>query len=242
MEKGRGRMGSQASDLGRIRNLAVIPARSGSKGLKDKNIKLLNGKHLMGYSIDAALESEIFDCVHVSTDSEQYREIAKGYGADVSFLRPDLLSSDSADTWDVVRYVVNAFQEQGQVFDRITVLQPTSPLRKAGDICGTYKLFEEKHAKSVVSVCEAEHSPRFMGTLDNGLSLEGFLDLNQGVRRQEQKAYYRLNGAIYLFHVSVLDNIQELYGKDSYAYIMPKERSVDIDTMQDFRYAEFLLS
>lgn len=241
MGENRERMGAQTSDMERVSSLAIIPARSGSKGLKDKNIRPLNGKHLIGYSIEAAIESDIFDCVHVSTDSIEYGEIARKYGADVSFLRTDELSSDMADTWDVVRYVVNTFRELGKVFGRVTVLQPTSPLRTGEDIRNAYKLFEEKGAESVVSVCEVSHSPRFMKTLGEGLSMDGFVNLSQNVRRQEQEKYYRLNGAIYMFHVSVLDDIQRLYGKRSYAYIMPEDRSVDIDTIRDFDYAEFLL-
>lgn len=241
MEKDRKRLGTETSNMERIGNLAIIPARSGSKGLKDKNIKLLNGKHLIGYSIEAALESDIFDCVHVSTDSPEYGEIAKLYGADVSFLRPENLSSDTADTWDVVRYVVNYFQGLGQSFQYVTVLQPTSPLRSPEDIKNAYKLLEKKHASSIVSVCEVEHSPQFMKPLNEELSMKDFIDLTKAVRRQDQQKYYRLNGAIYIFHVSVLDNIQELYGDESYAYVMPRERSVDIDTIQDFAYAEHLL-
>ncbi len=241
MEEKRQGMGTQASHLERVSNLAIIPARSGSKGLKDKNIRLLNGKHLIGYSIEAAVKSEIFDCVHVSTDCSEYGEIGKKYGADVSFLRTEELSTDTADTWEVVRYVVNTFRRRGKVFDRVTILQPTSPLRTGEDIRNAYNLFEEKKAESVVSVCEVNHSPRFMKTLGEDLSMEGFVDLSKNVRRQEQEKYYRLNGAIYMFDISVLEDIQRLYGRKSYAFIMPEERSVDIDTIQDFCYAEFLL-
>ncbi len=225
-----------------IKHLAVIPSRSGSKGVENKNIRLLNGRHLMGYSIEAALSSGIFDCVHVSTDCLEYGEIAKQYGADATFLRTRELSDDTADTWDVIRYVTKRFESLGRLFDRVTVLQPTSPLRNAQDIKNAFTLFEEKQAESVISVCEAEHSPRFMKRLGKTLSMEGFVDLNKQVQRQAQEKYYRLNGAIYMIDIAVLENMQALYGKRSYAYIMPKERSVDIDTIQDFEYAEFLLN
>lgn len=225
----------------RVKNLAIIPARSGSKGLKNKNIKRIHGKHLMGYSIEAAFGAEIFDCVHVSTDSEEYREIARLYGADVSFLRPEALSVDSADIWDAVGHVVRTFERRGQYFDMITLLQPTSPLRTSEDIRNAYMLFRKKHAKSIISVCKTEHSPVFMKPLENDFSMEGFVNLDKNVRRQEQETCYRLNGAIYMMSRSVLDNIRELYGKGSYAYVMPQKRSVDIDTEDDFLYAEFLL-
>ncbi|MEY8332187.1 acylneuraminate cytidylyltransferase family protein [Lachnospiraceae bacterium 47-T17] len=241
MEEDRRRLGVEKSNMERIRHLAVVPARSGSKGLKDKNIKKLNGKHLMGYSIEAALNANIFDCVHVSTDSEEYREIARLYGADVSFLRPEGLSVDTADTWNAVRHVVRTFECMGKYFNMVTLLQPTSPLRTSEDIRNAYMLFKEKHAQSVISVCEADHSPMFMKPLGRELSMQDFVNLNQNVRRQERKIYYRLNGAIYMLDRSVLDSIQEIYGKRSYAYVMPRERSVDIDTKDDFCYAEFLL-
>ncbi|MDE5698274.1 MAG: acylneuraminate cytidylyltransferase family protein, partial [Lachnospiraceae bacterium] len=215
-----------------MRNLAVIPARSGSKGLKDKNIRKLNGKHLIGYSIEAAIRSGLFDCVHVSTDNSEYGEIAMRYGADVSFLRTAELSADTADTWDMARYVVNTFRKMGRDFDRITVLQPTSPLRTEEDIRNAYRMFEEKNAESVISVCEVNHSPLFMKPLNKDLSMEGFIDLSRKVRRQEQEKYYRLNGAIYMLDISVLNDIQKLYGRKSFALIMPEERSVDIDTIQ----------
>lgn len=226
----------------RVRNLAVIPARSGSRGLKDKNIKKLKGKPLMAYSIEAALDAGIFDCVHVSTDSIIYQEVAEKYGADVSFLRPEGLCADTTDTWDALRYIVEVFEKWGRTFDRVTLLQPTSPLRTAKDIRESNRIFEEKDARSVISVCEVEYSPLFTKHLNRDMSMNGFVDLSKSVRRQEQETFYRLNGAIYMLERTVLDDIQELYGERSYAYLMPRERSVDIDMAEDFRYAEFLLS
>ena len=107
-----------------MRNIAVIPARSGSKGLKDKNIKELCGKPLLAYSVEAALKTGIFDRVHVSTDSTVYQQIAVKYGADVPFLRSSEMSSDIASTWDAMRYVLSEYQNIGEKFDTITVLQP----------------------------------------------------------------------------------------------------------------------
>ena len=126
-----------------MRNIAVIPARSGSKGLKDKNIKELCGKPLLAYSVEAALKTGIFDRVHVSTDSTVYQQIAVKYGADVPFLRSSEMSSDIASTWDAMRYVLSEYQNIGEKFDTITVLQPTSPLRKDEDILGAYELFKK---------------------------------------------------------------------------------------------------
>lgn len=224
------------------KKLAVIPARCGSKGLPDKNIKLLNDKHLMGYSIEAAAKAGIFDCIHVSTDSLEYKRIAESYGADVSFLRPETISGDDIDTWSTIRYVVNRFREMGHNFEKITVLQPTSPLRLPEDIINADRLFEMKDAQAIISVCETECSPALMNTLGRDLSMNKFIQFEKGIRRQDLETCYQLNGAIYMFDVSVLDDIQNLYGEKSFAYVMPRNRSVDIDTMFDFEFAEFLLN
>lgn len=117
-----------------MRAIAIIPARSGSKGLKDKNIKELNGKPMMAYTIEAANSCGIFDCVHVSTDSEKYANIARKYGADVPFLRGDELSGDNSSSWNFVRYVLFMYSKLGIEYDLFSLLQPTSPLRTAEDI------------------------------------------------------------------------------------------------------------
>lgn len=224
-----------------MRNIAIVPARSGSKGLKDKNIKELCGKPLMVYSIEAAINSGIFDCVHVSTDSEKYADIAKQYGADVPFLRSEEYSTDTASTWDTVNNVIENYLSCGQKFDMVTILQPTSPLRTSEDICNAYNLFCEKKALSVVSVGEMEHSPLLSNILDKSLSLSGFIDMDKVGRRQDMPTYYRINGAIYMVKTQILDNINNLYGEESYAYVMSRENSVDIDSLMDFRMAEILI-
>lgn len=222
-------------------NLAIIPARSGSKGLEDKNIKLLSGKPLLQYSVEAAINSSIFNCIHVSTDSEKYAEIARGCGADVPFLRCEKFSSDIADSWSVVRFVLEQYKRLGKTFDMVTLLQPTSPLRDANDIQSAYHLFCKKKAEAVISVSEAEHSPLLMNTLDMSLSLNGFINLKEIGRRQSMSQYYQVNGAIYMIKACILDRISDLYGEKSYAYIMPQEKSIDIDSMIDFKVAEIIL-
>ena len=117
-----------------MKNLAIIPARSGSKGLKDKNIKMLSGKPLMAYTIEAAIESKMFCKVMVSTDSGNYAEIAREYGAEVPFLRSNELSGDKAGSWEVVLEVLQQYQTVGEIFDTVCLLQPTSPLRDSADI------------------------------------------------------------------------------------------------------------
>lgn len=224
-----------------MKNIAIITARSGSKGLKDKNIKLLEGKPLLAYSIEAALQTGLFDCVHVSTDSGHYADIARQYGADVPFLRDAELATDTAGTWDVLRAVVNRYLQLGQQFDTVTLLQPTSPLRDAEDIRAAFDIFKEKAADSVISVCEVEHSPKLCNTLGTDNSMNGFVDLSQVGRRQEMDTYYRLNGAIYIQKTSLLMEQGNLYGEKSYAYVMSQEHSVDIDTELDFLFAETIM-
>ena len=148
-----------------MRNIAIIPARSGSKGLKDKNIKMLDGKPLISYSIQAALQSGCFEEVMVSTDSEHYAEIAQIHGASVPFLRSAEMSSDSASSWDSVREVLKNYLQLGQSFDNVMLLQPTSPLRTSDDIINAFDLFFNKKAESVVGVCEMEHSPLWSNVL-----------------------------------------------------------------------------
>lgn len=224
-----------------MRNLAVIPARSGSKGLKNKNIRLFAGKPLMAYTIESAINSNQFKCVHVSTDSLKYADIARQYGADVPFLRSEKLSTDEAGTWDTVRFVINEYLRLGNEFDTVTVLQPTSPLRTAGDIIAAFHIFEKKGAEAVVSVCETEYLPLLCNVLPENGSLNNFVDLNIVGRRQQSQQFYRINGAIYIQSVDLLMRKGELYGEKSFAYIMAKGSSIDIDDDYDFTIAELLL-
>ena len=228
-----------------MKNIAIIPARSGSKGLKDKNIKLLNGKPLMWYSVNAAVDSGCFDEIMVSTDSEKYADIARECGADVPFLRSDRNSTDDATSADMIKEVIYKYKEMGQEYDTLTLLQPTSPLRTAGDIKNAYMLYREKNALSVVSVCETEHSPLWCNVLPHDRRLDGFIRpevLNNG-GRQKLETMYRINGAIYITAIDYDDyNFDKcLYNRDSYAYIMDQVRSIDIDTELDFIIAESIV-
>ena len=223
------------------RILAFIPARSGSKGLRDKNIKPLCGKPLMAYTIEAAIESGLFSEVFVSTDSEQYADIARQYGADVPFLRSEDLASDTASTDDAIIEALEKFKERGNEFDVICILQPTSPLRTAEDIKNAYQILVEKATVGVVSVCEPDHSPLWCNTIKSDGSIAEFLSRDLGQQRQQLEKYYRLNGAIYMAYVEEYLKDDFLYREGSYAYIMPRERSVDIDSELDFKYAEFLM-
>ena len=224
-----------------MKNLAIIPARSGSKGLKDKNIKRMNGKPLMAYTIAAAAGSGKFDEIMVSTDSEIYAEIARQYGAKVPFLRDVSNATDAASSWDVVEEVLEEYRKRNMTFDSFCLLQPTSPLRTSGDISMAYQLFEEKASVAVVSICEAEHSPLWSGKLDPYHSLDGFIPKENMNNRQKGGRFYRINGALYILKTSEFFKDRYLYRDGSYAYVMPAERSIDIDTEMDFKIAEFLM-
>ncbi|MCI9173996.1 MAG: acylneuraminate cytidylyltransferase family protein [Lachnospiraceae bacterium] len=225
-----------------MRNIAVIPARSGSKGLKNKNIKLLNGKPLLAYAIEAAQNTKIFDRIHVSTDSEEYAKIGIQYGADIPFLRDTATSSDAALMWDAMRFVLSKYEEYEEHFDTITVLQPTSPLRTSEDIAGAFRFFKDKQANMISSVCEMEHSPLWSNTLPEDLSMKDFEDEKLAyLPRQSLPVYYRENGAVYILKVEHLFSVSNVYKEKCYAYIMSKEHSIDIDDEFDFAIAEILM-
>lgn len=224
-----------------MNNIAIIPARSGSKGLKDKNIKLLAGKPLMAYSIESAQKSGVFSTIIVSTDSEKYADIAREYGAEVPFLRSLETSGDDAGSWDVVKEVLTKYQELGKKFDTVCLLQPTSPLRSAEDILNGYKEYEKKNADAITSVCEVDHSPEWCMKLDESLSMVSFRKKNKTAPRQDLDTYYRLNGAIYIRSIQYDLNSVHIIDFNEYAYIMKRSKSVDIDTEEDFEYAEFII-
>lgn len=222
-------------------NLAIIPARSGSKGIKDKNIKVLAGKPLMAYSIETAIESGLFQEIMVSTDSEKYACIARKYGAKVPFLRSQRNSGDTASTWDTIIEIINEYGKNGIVFDSFCLLQPTSPLRTSDDIIKAYDLFKIKKAYSVVSMTELEYPIDWCGKIGADLSIDGFVGRDDISQRQTKPVYYRPNGAIYIADIQEFLKDQFLYRKRGYAYLMPKERSVDIDTEYEFNYVEYFM-
>lgn len=223
------------------KNLAVIPARSGSKGLPDKNIKLLSGKPLLAYSVEAALQSKAFTEIMVSTDSEKYASIARQAGANVPFLRSEANSLDNASSWDAVREILENYALIGQHFDTVCLLQPTSPLRTDKDIINAYKIYDEKNASAVIGVCKTEHSPLWENTLPNSMSMDNFISDAALCPRQHLEQYYRINGAIYIVDSQRIKNKENIYS-NSFAYVMETNRSVDIDNMFDFYLAECILN
>lgn len=221
--------------------LAIIPARSGSKGLANKNIRLLNNKPLIAYTIEAAIESDIFDEIIVSTDSQDYADIALKYGATVPFFRPEFLSGDAVSIHDVLADVLEKLKNIGRTFNYLMILQPTSPLRTSDDIKNAMDLLLDKKANAVISLCETEHSPLYAGLIPDDLKIDGFIKKDVSYRRQDLPKYYRLNGAIYLGKVDYYLKYRDFYKENCYAYIMDKTRSVDIDDEYDFMIAEMMM-
>lgn len=222
--------------------LAVIPARGGSKGVSGKNIKELNGKPLIAYTIEAAVDSGIFEKIIVSTDSREIADIAVSYGAEVPFLRPDEISGDLISSDDVILHALAYFEKQGTVYNEVCKLQPTSPMRNLQHLKEAYKLFCEKNADFLVSVCECEHSPMWSGVIGDDLRLDDFIpEEAKRACRQELPTYYRLNGAIYIAKVEPFYANKSFLGKNSIAYIMSQKDSIDIDSQLDFELAKIVI-
>ncbi|MBN25736.1 MAG: CMP-N-acetlyneuraminic acid synthetase [Alteromonadaceae bacterium] len=225
-------------------SLAVIPARSGSKRLPQKNVLELSGKPLIAWTIESAVSCAIFDKVIVSTDSDVIANISRSYGADIPFIRPADLSSDTSTSFDVVAHALNHYSQLGIEYETVALLQPTSPLRTAAHIKDAFTLFNEKNANSIISVCECEHSPLWSNILGNDMSLDNFVTREMlTMRSQELPQYHRLNGAIYICKTKSLIESKSFFGENgSYAYKMGADVSVDIDNLIDFQLAEVIMS
>jgi len=225
------------------RILAVIPARGGSKRLPNKNIKELCGKPLITWSVEAGLKSKYIDKLIVSTDSDEIARVSRKSGADVPFIRPDYLGTDSASSFDVIKHSIEFLGNDGEHFDYLVLLQPTSPLRTTEDIDLSIEELFRKKANSVTSVCEVDHSPLWSNTLPKSYSMNNFIRKSvRGKNSQELKTYYRINGAVYVCLIkSLLEEKSFISKSKSFAYIMDKKKSVDIDTELDFIIAETIL-
>ena len=221
------------------RLLAIVPARSGSKRLPNKNTLNLAGKPLIAWSIEAGLQSKYVDRVVVSTNCASIANISKDYGADVPFMRPDELSTDMATTIDVVRHTLDMLTQQNDFYDYIVLLQPTSPLRNEVNIDEAAELLICKSANGIVGVTEVEHPVEWTNTLPVDRCMEGFFPKEyRNIRSQDIPLRYRINGSIYLNKIqSVLDEKALILNENSYAYIMPRSASVDIDSEFDFNIA-----
>ncbi|MCK5092437.1 MAG: acylneuraminate cytidylyltransferase family protein [Gammaproteobacteria bacterium] len=220
--------------------IALIPARSGSKGLPGKNIKLLRNRPLISYTIDAAKKSQYISEVIISTDDREIADVGIEYGAVCPFMRPNKLASDESLAIDAYTYTIERLKDEfGYKIDDFIVLQPTSPLRTTSDIDAAIELFKQKKADSVISFCEESHPIEWNKYIDKEGRLEGILNMDNSNRQEYRKTFFP-NGAIYVFKYDLILD-RKYYSDSTYAYIMPRKRSVDIDTIDDFNYTEFLL-
>ena len=221
--------------------LAIIPARSGSKGLPGKNTKLLCNKPMIGYSIQEALKSKFITRVIVSTDDQSIYDLSIELGAKESFLRPGYLAEDESLAIDNYKYTLKRLEESTQEkINSFVVLQPTSPLRTVEDIDGAINLFLERDADSVISYCKESHPVLWHKFIKEDGMLESIFADERLANRQEYRESYYPNGAVYVFKHSLI--AQGLYhSSKTFPYIMPRSRSVDVDTLEDFEYAEYLM-
>jgi len=218
--------------------LAVIPARSGSKSVKDKNIRPLGGRPLMAWSIKAGLACQQIDKVVVSTDSDKYAQLAKFYGAEI-IRRPAELAQDDTPMLPVLQQAVASVEKTGAVVSLIVLLDPTSPFRRIKDIDKCLELINLPQTDSVVTICEAEHNPFFvMGTVKK--DYWRFLSQKHYTRRQDAPKAYRLNAAVYVIKKEVLMT-GKIFTDNTRTVIMPSINSSHIDSELDFQYADWLI-
>jgi len=220
--------------------LAVIPARGGSKGLPGKNILPLAGKPLIVWSIEAAKESKYIDTCIVSTDDDRIATVAEKYGCDVPFLRPEELATDESNSSDAILHALEKLEDR---YDIVIILQPTSPLRTTEDIDNALELMIGKHAPIVVSICKSNKPIYWHYTLENNRTIKPVYPSKKIVsNRQEFPATYIPNGALYIAKVDYFKKTKTFYTDKTLGYIMPNERSVDIDSHIDFVLVKALIN
>lgn len=220
--------------------LSIIPARGGSKGLPRKNIAMLGDKPLIAYSIEPALRSGWAGRVVVSTEDAEISEVSRRYGSEV-LERPEELARDDSTTISVVIHALEMLEEEGYIPEVVVLLQPTTPLRTSEDIDAAVDLFLRSDCESVVSVCEMEHSPYWSFEEKNGYLKPLFGEECLRKRRQDLPKVYLPNGALFVSNPTTLFSARSFYSSRTMAYIMPPERSIDIDNEMDLVKAEIIL-
>lgn len=225
--------------------ICTICARGGSKGVQGKNVRLINKKPLIAHSIEQAKDSGLFDVIAVSSDSEHILEIANAYGADYLIQRPEELATDTSAKLPAIRHCVDeAEQRYGKLFNTIVDLDATSPLRSIYDIRNAIALLEDTGAGNLITAMPARRSPYFNLIEMND---QEAVHLSKSVstpfvRRQDAPKCYDMNASIYVWRRKILFEAPSLFNPDTKLYVMPEERSIDIDSELDFRFVEFLMS
>jgi len=222
-----------------VKILGLIPARGGSKGIKDKNIIDICGKPLIAYSIKQGLllkEKGFIDRIIVSTDNEKIAEVARQEGAEVPFLRPDEISGDKAKSIEFILHALDFYREEGIEYDAVLLLQPTSPLRDIGVLEDAIKRFKLHSEPSLISVYKEEYINDLVmyKNKNNEQRLEPLNSLhNEGMRRQDHGSVYVRNGAVYLTRSSYLIEERKIISDYPLMLEMQKSQSINIDTMED---------
>jgi N-acylneuraminate cytidylyltransferase len=227
-----------------VSTLAVIPARGGSKGIRDKNLQLLAGLPLIGHALELARRCPGISRTIVSTDSEQIAELARGLGGDVPFLRPPELATDETAMWPVLRHALDQVDPEGTRFDRLLLLAPTSPFRLPGDVAAIEALLDERtDADGVVSVSDPGFNPIWVAVVErDGLMTQLVEGGEAYVRRQDLPPVHRINGALYLWRSEFVRREPESWFNGRNAiYEMPRSRVADIDEPFDLAVCELLL-
>ena len=223
-----------------MKPLVIIPARGGSKGVPGKNIKLLKGKPLIQYSIEAALEVTDRDNIIISTDNEEIKSVVEKLGLKVPTLRPKELASDTSGTYEVLLYEVAKLEKMGRFFDYLILLQPTSPFRTGKQILEALKLYNN-NLDMLVSVKETRSNPYYVLREEDE---NGFLvpsKTSDSARRQDVPKVWELNGAIYVINKNVLKEKPIKQFNKVKKYVMDEFSSHDIDTMFDWEMAEIFI-
>jgi N-acylneuraminate cytidylyltransferase len=209
--------------------IAIIPARGGSKALSKKNVRLLGGKPLIAWTIEAARGSRYLDRVILSSDDDEIISVAAQYECDIPFKRDSKLAADDTPSIEVV---IDALT-RCPGYDCVVLLQPTSPLRTSEDIDRTIEQWASSDASTCVTVCMVEQSPYWMFKLEDDARLVPLIPLSQFARRQDLPPVYVLNGAVYVARTAWLLRERAFVSTDTVAYVMPGARSIDIDTEED---------
>ena len=220
--------------------LGLIPARAGSKRIKNKNIVELNNKPLIGWTIEAAKNSKYIDFLFVSTDSAEIGEIAKRFGAEVPFLREKEFANDNSKTIDVIINDLAKLKYIGLEFDYILLLQPTQPLRQAFHIDESIRIIIDNNMDSLLSVVKAKENPIFLRQRTASGYLKNLLPLSSTIRTQDLPIYYKIEGSIYINRINSLNNSTSL-NDNSYGYIIDNEYECDIDDYSDLEKAKKIL-
>jgi len=233
-----------------MRTLYLITARGGSKGVPGKNLKKLGGLSLVGFKARAAKKTKSCTKLAISTDAEDIAEDARAHGAEVPFIRPPELASDTAKSSDVIAHAIAFYEGKGERYDAIMLLEPSAPFARPEDYDGAVAMMQNTGANAVVGMRRMEVSSTFVGPIDEDGRIGNIVKKmkrervgNGGQLRQEMRPEFTMNGALYLFGWEFFKTHENIYADENgtYGYVMPDELSLEIDEMRDLSYAEFLV-